>query len=32
VLTIKDTQRRNPQCMMTKAFVTWANKNASLLG
>lgn len=32
VLTIKDTQRRNPQCMMTKAFVQWANKNASLLG
>jgi len=32
VLTIKDTQRRNPSCMMTKAFVQWANKNASLLG
>lgn len=32
VLTIKDTQRRNPQCMMTKAFVKWANKNANLLG
>lgn len=32
VLTIKDTQRRSPKCMMTKAFVQWANKNASLLG
>lgn len=32
VLTIKDTQRRNPSCMQTKAFVTWANKNAALLG
>lgn len=32
VLTIKDTQRRNPKCMMTKAFVQWANKNAALLG
>lgn len=32
VLTMKDTQRRNPACMMTKAFTQWANKNASLLG
>jgi len=32
VLTMKDTQRRNPKCMTTKAFVRWANANAGLLG
>lgn len=31
VLTVKDSMRRNASCTQSKAFVTWASKNAAIM-